>query len=399
MARELPQVVDYVKNWFDEIEARFVAAGLGTRVDRHEGSVFDVLGGAFGAGLVRCQKVINDAFDSHTLEGASGVDLDIYVTRRGPISRRDASFARGYARITRPASGAAGTLPGPSAGVLGQEIRVPFNGKSVLFQVAADTLYPASATSIDVPIIAETAGADGNVGIVSGGAIFTGSPAALFDPTLTVGQVAVSAGMDKESDDLLKQRQRLWEQVRLGSGKARIFLAALTVPGIAHVVLADGTDSHIGGFAVAYAGDQDWASTPTVLAEVATAIDTARALGPSVQVFGLANQDVTVQATVEMVRPLTNYNLATLRQACTQKALDYFSTRSDPFTLSSRSLGGRIERANDDIAKVVMFLPADTDDVTSPLAPSAIALRGIPNPLVRFATDPSLVNLSFAGPS
>lgn len=385
----------------DEWQARLIAAGLGVRLDRHEGSRIDILAGSIGQGLVRCQKVINDAFDAHTLEGATGVDLDTYVTRRGPLKRRDPSFARGYMRLTRPTTaGGAGTIPGPVVGgALGQEIQVPFNGKSVLFQVSADTLFPATATSVDVPIIAETAGAAANVGIVDGGAALTGVPAALFDPTIEIGQVAVSGGMDKEADDLLKLRQRLWEQVRLGSGKARIFLAALTVPGIAHVVLADGTDSHIGGFAVCYAGDIDWASTPELLADVATAIDSARALGPGVQVFGLSNSNVTVQATVEMVRPLTNYNLATLRAACTQKAIDYFGARSDPFTLSSRSLGGRIERANDDIAKVDMFLPADGDDITSPLSPPSIALRGIPNPLVRFATSPSLINLAFAGPS
>jgi hypothetical protein len=402
VARELPTTIEYVQDFFDEIDARFIAAGLGARVDRHEGSRWDVLGGAIGSGLVRCQKVINDAFDAHTLEGSNGTDLDIYVTRRGPLFRQPASFARGYVRLTRLSTAGGGdTIPGPNSvtDALGQEIRVPFNGKSVLFQCAQDTLFPPSSLAIDLPIIAETAGTAANVGTVDSGAAFTSQPAPIFDPTITVGQVSVSGGLDVESDDRLKQRQRLWEQVRLGSGKARVFLAALSVPGVVHVVLADGDDSHVGGFAVCYAGDTDWASTPTLLGDVALAIESARAMGPSIQVFGLTNSLVLVKATIQMVRSLTNYNLASLRAVATQKALDYFNQRADPFTLTSRSLSGRIERANDDISKVILANPTDTDDVPSPLSPSAIALNGIPNPLTRFSTNSSLINLSFAGPA
>jgi uncharacterized phage protein gp47/JayE len=378
---DLPRPIDYVSIFLDELVAK-----LGTRVDTHEGSRWDALAGGIAQMAMRVNKVQVDGFDAHTRENAKGTDLDDYC-RSGPLRRLPSVASRGEATFAR-----ATFAYGATDIEAGHQIRVPFEGRSVVFEVRETTQVLPTALSVSVPIIAITPGADTNVGSVTSGIANIDT---LDDTTLLPTAVSVSGGANEELDDELRERQRFYEQSRQRGTRAAIALGALMVNGVKHVVVASRDDQHLGAEGVVYVADRDWVTTDTMIDEVTTSLEGYRGLR-ALSVRGMTNQDVTITGELEMMQALSAYNTATIRSAALQRILDYFDKRKAPFEYSLTSIAGRMERAHDEVMRATISDP--TVSAVNPLSPTTIAISGFPATLTRYRTSAALVSLTIKGP-
>jgi hypothetical protein len=280
----------------------------------------------------------------------------------------------------------------------GTEIRVPYNGKSYVFVVRENTPIASTELSIAVDVDAQQAGAASNVGTVSSALALTGNPAPLFDPTLLPTSVTVAGGADGEDDPELRTRQRLYERGKRGGLAASVAYGALSVNGVKHVVLATMRDPHRGVLSAVYVGDINWDSTQSLRDDVAVALEDWRAWGASSDVRGIAQTDVPIIATMQMIEPIAFYDVNALRTAGVQACVDYFDRRKDPYAYDLSMLKGRIARVNDEVASVVLAAP--TAGVSSPLSPSELKTTGrLPSVLTRYRTKRSIITVDVEGPS
>jgi len=379
-----PRVTDYVSVFLDELQRK-----LGSRVDTNEGSRWDALAGGFGRMFIRSNQMQIAMFDAHERERATGVDLDAYCERRGPIRRFGSQAARGFCRWERTSAAFGATQIDA-----GHTIRVPFGGKSHTFRVLYDTPVSVSATSAEAYVEAVTPGSDANVGTISSAGIMANIDT-LDDALLLPTFLQVSQGTPEELDDELRERQRLYEEGRERGTRPAIALGALMVNGVKHVVLAARDDNHYGGQGRVYVGDRDWNSTDLMRSDVATSIEEWRGM-QSISVGGMANIDVTVVADVEMADAIAKYNIEDIRATAVRKVLEYFDNRKTPYEYSPTSIAGRIERAHDDILRVNVTSPSTA--APNPFAPSQLVITGFPETLTRYRTNASLINLTFKSP-
>lgn len=381
----LPRTIDYVTIFLNSLKG-----SLGSKVDTNEGSRWDALGGGLGQMFVRANKLQIEHFDAHTRERAKGQDLDDYCRNHGPIRRFGAKKSWGSATFAR----ATATFGATSVPV-GHQVRIPFEGRSVIVKVTAARPLGVGELSVTAPVEAITEGPDANVGNVTAG-LANVSP--LEDTTVLPTAVFVSGGSAEENDDELLVRQRLYEEGRQRATDAAIALGALMVNGVKHVVVAkyEDTTGRRGGQGAIYVGDRDWVSTPEMLSAVAASIEKYRGM-QAVTVLGMTNSDVTITATITMMRPVTSYDLEAIRTAAVARVLEYFNNRKATHEYSTTSIAGRIERAHDEILTVALSAPVSS--VANPLAPSALALAGFPATLTRYHTKASLINLTIKGPA
>jgi hypothetical protein len=378
-----------------ELTAEFLQVAQtkgGLRINTRNLSVWSVLGAGMAQMAVRTNLLAVEKFDDATLERASGTGLDEYCSARGPVRRFDPRKSRGPMTFARPTTGAGG-----GDVTAGTEIRVPFNGKSYVFTVREDTAIKSSELTVTVDVEAQQPGAASNVGTVSAALALTGLPAPLFDTTLAPTSVTVAGGADGEEDAELRTRQRLYERGKRGGVAAAVAYGALSVNGVKHVVLAHMRDPHRGVLSAVYVGDVNWQSTQDMRDEVAVSLEDWRAWGPSTDVRGIAQSDVPVSATMQMLQPIAFYDINGLRTAGVQAVVDYFERRKDPYAYDLSMLKGRLARVNDEVSSVVLAAPLV--GVPSPLTPSALKIAGrLPSTLTRYRTSRSLVTVDVEGP-
>lgn len=391
----MPTPTQYAQDFLAGVRGRLSAAAA-ARINLTEGSKWDALAGGIARVMTRLDSVEAAAFDAHVLERAVGPDLDTYCANHGPVRRLGAAAAHGPLTLAR-----AGFTAGAGAVYAGTVVSVPFNGTSQLFTVDVDTPVGATSLSVSVDVTASTPGLASSVGSVSGGLRLTGQPAPLWDATLLPTAINAVGGVDEEKDPELRARQRAYEQGRHGGTIDAVRFAALSVPGVKHVVLASRYAWGSGGEGVCYIGDANWQSNDALISAVAVALESARAFGPGVNVRGMVTAPVTCAAVVTMARAIVNYDQVRLRALITQRVTDYFSTRVDPFAWSGTILAGRITHADDDIVAVVGGTTvggSPSSGATSPLTTAALLVSGgFPASLIVYTTDPSLVSVQLAG--
>jgi uncharacterized phage protein gp47/JayE len=379
----MPQPIEYVSVFMESLRA----SPIGTRVDTNEGSRWDALGGALAQMFARANRAQVEAFDAHTRERSKGADLDDYCRNNGPIRRMPASKPKGYGSWER-----ASTAFGATEIPLDHEVRAAFDGKTYVFRVIERTPVGLLATSVTARVEAVLDGPDANVGTLTAGSLSNG--ATLADPLLLPVQLAVSGGTPEETDDELRERQRLYEEGTEKGTRPAIALGALMVPGVKKVVLAIRDDSHLGAQGVIYVGDRDWNSSGTMIEAVAASLEGYRGLGP-IDVRGLASTDVTIAASLEMLRPATSYDPEALRAAARRNVIAYFDTRGAPYEYTVQSIGGRLERAHDEVLRATVSAPAAS--VPNPLSPTMLAISGFPATLTRYRTNASLITIDIVG--
>lgn len=383
-----PRASDLVSGFLDGVQ---VAGGAG--IDRRNLSIWSVLGAGMSAMAVRANLVAAETFDASLLERCTDTTLDAFVASHsdGVVSRDPGRQAYGTSTFARPTTGAGGGTIYKDT-----QIRVPYNGKSYVFLVSADTPIANSALSVTVPVIAQQTGAASNVGTISSSLALPGLPAALFDTTLVPSSIAVAGGADAEEDDDLKTRFRLWSRGKRGGVAAAVAYGALTA-GVKRVVLAFVRDPHIGAIAAVYVGDVNWQSTPTMRDSVAAALEDWKAWGTCLDVRGMAQVDVPVTATLRMVQPVAFYDVSALRTAGAQAVIDYFDRRKDPYAYDLAMMQGRLARVDDEVSTVELRAP--TLSVPSPLSPSVLKAAGaLPVTLNRYRTNRSIVTVDVEGP-
>lgn len=379
----LPSAAEYESIFLDALQRRRPS------LNRRDNAAIKHLANALSKMIVRSDEAAVATLADGTLE-AEGPALDAYVARRGPVRRFAASKARGVVTLSR-ATIAAGAGPIPA----GLEVRVPYQGRSVVAATRAAGAIGSTATSITLEVEALEAGAEANTGTVVSGLALTGAPAALFDATIRPTSIALSGGSPVESDVELRERQRLWERARQRGTAPAIAYGALTVNGVKRVVLAEMNDAHLGARAIAYVGDRDWNHTTPMLNEVATALEAWRAWGYPIEVRGITSADVAVTAALVMARSLANYNELELMASARSQIDAYFDSRRDPYAYDRTMLSGRIGRANDEISRVILEAPAAS--VPSPLARGAVWVDGYPTVLTRYRAG--VVTLALQGPT
>lgn len=391
----MPTPIQYAQDFLAGVRGR-LSPEAAARVDFSEGSKWDALAGGLARVMTRLEQVEAEAYDAHILERAVGSEVDAYCEAHGPVRRLSANKAKGAIAFHRPSAVAGGGYV-PS----GAEVRVPCNGSSVLFVAAADTPIAATATYVSVPAAAAMAGKASSVGRVAAGLSLTGQPGPLFDATLLPTSIDASGGVDIESDAELKARQRAYEQGKRGGTIESIRFAALSTPGVKHVVLASRYGVGSGGEGVAYVGDANWYADESLCADVARSLESWRAFGPSVNVRKMLLSKVASSATISLARSLVNYDQARLRALVVQKALDYFATRVDPYAWSATMLGARMSHADDEIVSVDVSCTVGgvaSSGATSPLTiDGLVAAGGFPALLTVYSTDASLVSVQFEG--
>lgn len=396
---EQPRASELHSYAMDALRARLAARGVDTRNLARYSAIF----AGMAAMGVRSNKLVVEVFDEQVLDRATDDKLDAYCTLRGPVVRHVAAKARGVASFTRSvATAGAGTI------LAGTEIRIPnaSTGKSIVAIVKTDRAVASTelaATSVEIE--AQQEGEDANVGTVSTGLALTGLPAALWDATLQPTSVTLAGGSDVESDEDMRERQRLWERARQRCTLSAIAFGAKLVNGVKHVVLADIRDPHLGGWANIYVGDVGWQSTTTLRREVAVSLESWRGMGASVNVRGLAQSDVTLNAKLRMARPIANYDILALREAGIVAALNFFDKRVDPYQYDATMLAGRLARVHDEVAKVTgtinsIDIASVLASVSSPISPSKFKELGyLPSTLTRYRTSRSLVTVDVEGPA
>lgn len=387
---ELPRASDLHRDFLDGVEAR-----LGSKVDRRNLSRWSVMGAGLAQAGVRSNIVVARTFDRQILDRCVGIEVDEYCTPRGPVRRFPSAKARGAMTLVRATTAAgSGEIP------LGYEIRVPYNGRSYVFVTTASRSVGATDGTAGSPVTvdceAQLAGADSSVGTVAAGLAATGLPAPLWDATLLPTSITVAGGTDEESDDEMKERQRLWESARQRATGAGIAFAARLVNGVKHVVIADVFDPHLGGWANVYIGDVNWQSTSLLRAEVAASLEAWRGKGAALNVRGLVLAEVTVSATLQMKRPVAFYSVSALREAGIVAAINYFGKGAYEYDLEM--LKGRLARVHDDVTKVTLTAPVSS--VPSPISPSMFKASGyLPSTLGVFRTTRAKVTINIEGPA
>lgn len=379
-----PKVLDYVTVFLDELQRK-----LGSKVDTNEGSRWDALAGGFGRMFVRSNQMQVAMFDAHERERAKGPDLDAYCERRGPIRRFGAQKSRGFVRWTR-ATSAFGATSIPA----GHKIRAPYSGRPVVFEVLYTRSVGVSELNPEAYVQAVTPGSDGNVGTISAPGVVANIDT-LDDTSLLPTFLQVAQGCAEELDDELLVRQRLYEEGRERGTRPAVALGALMVNGVKHVVVAARDDNHYGGQGCVYVGDRDWQSTDLMVSDVYASLESWRGM-QSIAVRKMTSSDVSIVADVDMADAITKYNIEEIRATAVRKVLEYFDNRKTPYEYSPASIGGRIERAHDDIMRVTVTSPASA--VPNPFTPSQLVITGFPALLTRYRTSASLITLNFRSP-
>lgn len=394
MAVDLPDVNQLARDFFNGLRAR-----RGDSIQYERLKVWDGWASGLSRLALRAILISGRRFDAAFLDRAGNGqttipnDLDDYCTARGPVRRFAKKAAIGTLTFARPTAGAgSGTI------LKGTEVRFAYKGTSYTYTTDLDLSIASTQLSIDVPCTASVAGAASNAdGGGTVGLTLTGNGPAMFDATLKPSAISLSGGADDETNDELRERQRLWEQARERATDAAIAFGARLVNGVKRVVVAKAFDTRIGGYGYVYVGDVNWMATQSLKDAVAASLERWRGL-TATPVSGFTTVDVVVNATLLMARPVALYDVTALKVAATAEILRYFNSRLDAYAYDITTLKGRIGRVHDEIAAVTLTSP--TVSVQSPISPSALkASGGLPSRLTRYRATSANVLLDVVGPS
>jgi uncharacterized phage protein gp47/JayE len=203
-----------------------------TMVDTSGSDINLVVGGQSLLGYAIVLQLIQ-AFNSLTLDGATGDDLDRYALDRygQQLPRKGAAAAVGTAVFSRASSaGPSGTIP--SGTVLLSQAGYQF----ITLQPGSFTTSTGQASDslVVVPIRAAQAGALFQAAVNTITRFQTPNTAIAFDTSITCNNtITTSGGADPEDDPTYRARIRgFWLSARRGI-LAAIVQGALTVPGVA----------------------------------------------------------------------------------------------------------------------------------------------------------------------
>lgn len=307
-----------------EIESRD-----GDYSDFNEGSMLDILSGAFSTGLNEISELTVAEFKKTYFETAHGPEVtggndDLETLAKDhygdDFSRPKATKSTGSVTFSRASAGsgdvaiASGTVVKTEKDVSGQEVRF-VTTESVLM----------TGLTIDANVEAVDEGSDGNVDAAKILVIET----TLTDSSVTVNNSAkMAGGIDEEDDAEYRETIRNKIQSLAGAIKEAIEGAVLSVSGVSIVSLIErervvidynvGSDEIESGavffripYPVAYIADSNGNSSQSLIDEVTAALEPVRACGVQIEVLGAiaVNLDWNASLTLNAGGP----NFATLQ--------------------------------------------------------------------------------------
>ncbi|ADN36212.1 Baseplate J family protein [Methanolacinia petrolearia DSM 11571] len=222
------------------------------------------------------------AYYSAFISQAEGQSLDRIVALVG-IKRNTALKASGV--VTFSVNEAIETdIKIPSGTIVGTA------DESILFETPEDVILYAGEMSVDVPVVAQEAGSDGNV---SGGTI-TKLVTSMSEIDSITNSSAITGGGDAETDAKLRIRAMTMKPAAKGT-VAALESALLALDGVMDVNVVEDTDSHSVDIAIA-GGDSD---------EISSVIEETRPCGIPVTWDYATGVSIDVTVTVVKISSAT----------------------------------------------------------------------------------------------
>lgn len=224
---------------------------------------------------------------------ATGEWLDTHAAQVD-VTRKAAAKAEGAVLFLR------GDMAGNVSIPAGRIVRTRPDGTGAVYRYVTTVggVLPEGADSVAVPVVSEDYGAGANAAV--------GQIRELVTPVEGVSGVSNTAdwltleGSAAESDTSLRRRYKLAWQARAGVTRAAYEAAALSVPGVADVYVAD---QHPRGEGTVDVVVQGVAGMPTarLLEDVRAALDTAIVINHDLLVRAPAPVSVDVSLTLELL--------------------------------------------------------------------------------------------------
>lgn len=271
-----------------------IQAGGSKLTDFHVGGATRSFFEAQAVGLSAHSLILDQMRRDMHLATAAGEALDA----RGndlQVARKAGVVATGTVTISRPAAGAAVTIPAGWAQLLTQ----PAPGQTpIAFQTTEDAVFAGGDTSKTVAAVALTVGAIGN--IASGTVLYPNQPVSGFqtDGGFAAGST-FAAGVDVESDDAYRKRIPIEVQGRVNGTDVALEAGALSVPGVssANVLVAGATRAN-GSTVPAGSVEVYYQGSSGLLTAVQSAAGLKSTSNQNVTAFTAAIQRLVVNCTV-----------------------------------------------------------------------------------------------------
>lgn len=276
------------------------------------GSILRALVDAVAGVSLWLQAQVAELFAKMRAATSSGAALDSWMADYS-FTRLDAVAATGIVQFSRATTSAIATIP------VGAAVGTASN--SSLYQVIADTANPMYSNGaytmgvgvglLSVPVRCISTGIGGNA---QPGAI-NALGSALPGVDSVTNSLAITSGADRESDDELRDRFRLFIAGLARGNVDAISYAISTAQPAASFSLVEGLSYDTGAASVGYfyvvVDDGSGAPSPEFLASVRSAIDSVRPIGEAN--FGVFAPQVLPASITIAVTVATGANVAAVR--------------------------------------------------------------------------------------
>jgi len=356
--------------------------------DKHSGSLYDHCAGPMA--ILFSREVENDAdqFKDIYFQDATSEALTNLVEARWQIPRILSTSGTGTCTFQRSSTSAGG-------GTFWTGTRVQISGKPpTVYQVAADTVVPATSTVITVPIQAAVFGT-GTAANVGGGLSLLDP---IYDPLWIPIQLQCVDGTDFEAANDFRARV-LAQQLNSRNGYIPELVATCQAAGATYVVafasqygLTNNSDGFAGDFGLnaIYVADANFQGTDTLALLCDVALESSRVLGADLWVGTISQSPLFVQATVALIDQPGRLDVLPIQRACTQALLNYFGSTASGYTYKRDAMAGAMRSAHPAVQQVVSW--------GSPTADVTLAPTNWPATLTRWTLAPRSIFLNFVGP-
>lgn len=337
--------------------------------DFSEGSLHDIMAGAFAVSMNELTELTLSEFQKTYFDTAEGSDLEILAKDHfgDTFSRPPAVKATGLMTFLRPTTGA-GDVTIPAGTVV--KTATDADGNSVSFET--DTEAILTGLTIDLNVTAVVPGVAGNVNATLVNVLET----TLTDGSVTVSNAAGMAGGQEEQEDS-EYRETIKSLILAlaGATKKAIRGAVLALPtiGFATILTIEKAviEYDIGGeqilagatyfripYPVIYVADEAGNSSPSIVAEAEAAIEPIKACGVKINVLGATS--VALNWTASIALNAGGPNFAELSSDLTKvkdSMIEYINEKL--------AIGEGFSRSSANTYILSVWGPAGTGDLTS----------------------------------
>jgi uncharacterized phage protein gp47/JayE len=240
-----------------------------------------------------------------------GPDLDSWMADFS-LTRLPGGNAQGTVTFSRYATGLAATIP-VGCTVMTQDGLTQFaviaDAGLAAWNGSNGYILAASLASVDVPVQAADAGADGNVQAMTISVLTSPIPGV----DLVSNAQPTTGGTDPESDAALRARFLLYINSRsLATPTAILFAVASLQPGLRYALLENQTLGGVGqvGYFCVIVDDGSGSPPPALLASAQLAIDSVRPIGSTYIVVAPTIVPAAVALTIDTTTPATHLSVA-----------------------------------------------------------------------------------------